>query len=484
MIQFDEHQSKLFTAITDTEYHICVQATAGAGKTTVILEALNYVPKFKRTIFLSFSNAIVKELKSRVPVGIKAATLHSHGFSLLIRAYGELKLEENKYFKSALFTFYNDKATRTKENLRDCFRIQEICNFYRMTLCEHDEEKLMEVCEYYGLDWNVDLVMKALELLKTAKEVYDEIDFTDMIYLPIVNPHIINGKYDYVFVDEAQDMNSCQEAFVNLLLADKGRRILIGDKFQSIYSFMGSKVDVFESFQKQPNTITLTFPTSYRCPKEVVKRAQRVCDTIITHENAKDGLFVEASSIDDIREGDMVVSRITRPLIELFFILLDRGVKANIVGKEIEKGLIQFSELVQAYDRDIVLQNLTKQLKHTFDELTEIGFKKPKEHQKYIAMEEKCEVIRLILRKCSTGMELVSKIKDIFREDKKSVKLMTIHKSKGLEAERVFLIYKYEGEKLLPFRAATKPWELVQETNLEFVGVTRSKSELHFLEIA
>jgi len=84
-IQFDTYQQQVIDSIKSTDKNICVSATAGAGKTTVILECLRHIPKFKKSIFLSFSNGIVGELKQRVPIGVEASTLHSLGYRMLQR---------------------------------------------------------------------------------------------------------------------------------------------------------------------------------------------------------------------------------------------------------------------------------------------------------------------------------------------------------------------------------------------------------------
>ena len=96
-------QLEIYKAFKETDKHICVQATAGSGKTTTILELLNFVPKFRKAIFLSFSNGIVSELKERVPQGIEASTLHSLGCRAVMSTYKGTKLDENKYFKKAFW---------------------------------------------------------------------------------------------------------------------------------------------------------------------------------------------------------------------------------------------------------------------------------------------------------------------------------------------------------------------------------------------
>lgn len=87
----------------------------------------------------------------------------------------------------------------------------------------------------------------------------------------------------------------------------------------------------------------------------------------------------------------------------------------------------------------------------------------------------------LILNKLEKAVDLVDKIHEIFHEDKKSVKLLSVHRSKGMECDRVFFIERYNGEKLCPSKWAIQDWEKLQERNLLFVAYTRFKKEFVFL---
>lgn len=472
-------QLEIYKAFKETDKHICVQATAGSGKTTTILELLNFVPKFRKAIFLSFSNGIVSELKERVPVGIQASTLHSLGCRAIMRCYHGTKVDENKYFKKALFTYYSNKETRDKDAYKECFRLQDICNFARMTYADFNEEALAQMCEYYGLDFSLETLNRAVDLLTTpyGSKV---IDFTDMIYLPLKDKNITIDKFDFVFLDEAQDLNNCQRLFVEKLLAPKGRLISVGDKYQSIYSFAGSSIDSFEKLQKKENTIVLPLDVSYRCPKAVVRQAQKVCTTINYFENSIEG-EVRSGNIDEIKAGDLVICRNTRPLIALYFYLLENDIRCKVVGKDIETGLLQLATRCKSYSREIFVKNLNKELQTLVDELKDMGVKIATDHPRYIALVEKIQVLTVISRKLEPGEDIIEKIKFIFSDDADAAKLMTLHRSKGLENKRVFIVERFNKERLLPSKHATKDWEMIQENNLAFVAYTRAKESLIFL---
>lgn len=475
------HQEKAYKLLKETNSNICIASTAGSGKTSTILDMLKLVPKFSRCIFLSFSNTIVNELKSRVPIGVTASTLHSLGSGFCYQGFSGIQFNEDKYFIKALTLFYPDKKDRTNKTYRECYQIQDICNFVRMTMTSIDSEKeVRDMCDYYSLDWQPEQITRAIVLLNSKNTKV--MDFTDMIYLPVQNPQVITKKYDYVFLDEAQDLNNCQYQFVEKLLTPKGRLISVGDSYQSIYSFAGASIDSFEKLQQRPNTITVSLPVSYRCPKSVVERAKSVCESIQHYEHSEEGI-VRRGSIEEAVGGDIILSRYTKPLIITYLQLLDKGIKSTIVGKDIEYGLMSLSDRCKSSTMEGYERNFKQELFQTRNELLSKNITQPNKHQTYIKLEEKISVLTFLLKRVDTPSSLPKYIKELFKGSKDSVVLMTLHKSKGLESKRVFLIEKFDGEKLLPSKYAVKEHELIQERNLEFVGLTRSKNELVFCDV-
>jgi superfamily I DNA/RNA helicase len=92
--------------------------------------------------------------------------------------------------------------------------------------------------------------------------------------------------------------------------------------------------------------------------------------------------------------------------------------------------------------------------------------------------EEKFDCLIYLASQEPTVPSLLYTLRKLFN-DKASglLTLSTIHKSKGLEWPRVFFL----DVKLIPSRYATQPWELAQETNLRYVGVTRAKLDLIYI---
>ena len=228
----------------------------------------------------------------------------------------------------------------------------------------------------------------------------------------------------------------------------------------------------FEWFEKFPNTRTLPLSHSFRCAKNIIIEAQKIVPDIKALDNAPDGIVGERGSVlTEAESGDFVLCRTTMPLVKLFFEFLIQNKKAIVKGSDIGIHLIELighitslSELKSFWEQE--LQNFRADLKSK-------GVFNPDEHSGYVALADKVLTL-LFLAKLSNGIEnLKEKIRTIFTDEIKGICLSTVHKAKGLEANRVFIVRP--GLLLLK---AVKGWQQIQETNLQYVAITRAKTEL------
>ena len=247
-----------------------------------------------------------------------------------------------------------------------------------------------------------------------------------------------------------------------------GRIFAIGDNFQSIYGFNAADGKSFEWFEKFPNVKVLPLSTSFRCSKNVIKEAQKFVPDIKALDDAPDGIVRDGNVLTEPRSGDFVLCRTTMPLVKLFFYFLMENKKAIIKGSDIGLQLIELIGTIKSIDE--LKTHWNNELKEYAKSLRGSGALNPNEHTGYIVLEDKVMTLLFLSDLASDITDLKSKISTIFTDTIQGIVLSTVHKAKGLEANRVFII----RPDLLPMPAA-KGWQYIQEKNLCYVAITRAK---------
>jgi hypothetical protein len=199
----------------------------------------------------------------------------------------------------------------------------------------------------------------------------------------------------------------------------------------------------------------------------------------------KTGVVHETFSYKDIQDGDMVLCRNTFPVVALCIKLLSEGKKSYIIGSDIGMSLISMINDCKKKSEDFTMTNVFSRLYHDKDKLIEKVMSNHKmvkteamEDSQVIIMNEKIQVIEVLSNGIDNPLDVIRKIEELFSNDKKSgICLSNVHKSKGLEAERVFIIH----QELIPSKYAKLPWQMEQERNLEYVAYTRAKTTLGFV---
>jgi superfamily I DNA/RNA helicase len=295
-----------------------------------------------------------------------------------------------------------------------------------------------------------------------------------MFWLPLVN-NCLFSSYSTVFVDEAQDMSLAQFEFIKRL---QSRTLAVGDRNQSLYGFRGANPQAMDFFKSSLNAVEFPLSISYRCPRAVVQLAQTLVPQIEAWEKAEEGL-VEAVDKNKFTElvqlGDMVICRFNAPLVQFALALIKKRIKATIRGRDIGKGIAKLAEKFfrgngQSF-RDAALE-----LKQHYE--TEMA--KPGNNEKKRNLTDKVLIIELFANEVSKAggntAQVPSEIEKLFSDENGAVVLSSIHRAKGLEADRVFLLQTED-----PFADQRQEWEEVQEKNCLYVAYTRAKRELYLV---
>jgi len=299
------------------------------------------------------------------------------------------------------------------------------------------------------------------------------IDFDDMIWFPLVYEYEF-PKYDYVFVDESQDLSPAQARFVRCLCG--GRIIAVGDTHQAIYGFRGADADAMTNLKMTLNATILPLSICYRCGKEIVKCAQNIVPHIEASELAEDGLVTsipESEFTNHVEDDSYVLCRVTAPLVQSCLDLISEGRKATVLGRDIGEMLLQTLKGLKLKNRDSC---------DVFIDTLNIWYEamcKKFEHKKAALMKnmDTYDTLRALGSGCNTVADVKNRIDAIFSKDGEGIIFSTIHKSKGLEADTIFIL----KPGLLPHPLANQPWQIEQEKNLHYVAITRAKKKLVYV---
>jgi DNA helicase II / ATP-dependent DNA helicase PcrA len=461
--EWSEYQKEIFRDISKGTGHTVVIARAGSAKTSSLVEGSKYIPKGKKSLFCAFNKHIQEELKSRLGSYIECLTLHSLGLRGIKQRFGNVELDNDKCWKIVEELVGNnfdlvDNICKTvdfcKSNLVDTpSQIEELISQYDIDLCEIELKQFIQyVCQS----------------LRLCKEKTNVIDFNDMIWRPFV--YRINvGKYDYVFIDEAQDLSKAQIELAFSAVKMDGRIIAVLDPRQAIYSWRGADSKVLDNFKNRFSPKELTLPICYRCPKKVVALAQTLVPDILPYDKSPDGDVVDID-IENLQKhakpGSYVLSRTNAPLIKHCMRFLKNNIPANILGRDIGNGLLS---LIKKSKKKKVSDLLKWIIDWEKQEKENWLAKYPKASTDFIT--DKVECINMLCEGAITIDDVKENIENLFKDnnEKSIVLFSSVHKIKGKETNNVFVL------------ADTLRSSNEEELNIQYVAYTRAKSELYLV---
>lgn len=442
------------------------------------------------------------------------------------RLYGSLSKEADFILHLESIMKYNDLEMDDWEDLKNnpwqarnfwwAIRstLLEINQKLRTTLTPLEFVEFKAMCSHYGLfdehffaNPHCDKELKSylecsillLERGVKQADLFMVIDFTDMLYLPVRWNLQPDKLYPFMFIDECQDLSKSQLGVALKHIESSGRILAVGDPSQSIYGFAGADIRSFDRVKRLTKAHDLKLSKCFRCPKKIIAKAQDLRADIVAFKEY-DGIVEEIDHIEilsRVEYGDLIVSRFRAPMIFLVFEFLKANKNIRIHQDEAKEFL---NEMANPFSRDEKRKALPKSreaLEHYFDQVMHRYMSKVRrEAQKIVEKPDRDYFIQvekdLLESKMdfladlyyqgnghyNTVHELMQEIDARIQSPDPCVKLSTIHRAKGLEDDRVFILdfdrLPYKSDKL-------KEWELIQERNLKYVAITRAKEALYLV---
>jgi DNA helicase-2/ATP-dependent DNA helicase PcrA len=443
-----------------------------------------------RIRYTVFNKANADEFKGDCPSGVDVGTMHSFGFAACRSAFRS-EVERNKTYL-ALDEGYAGRSLprylrKSIQQLVSQAKNQgldappaESDGAFEDYLGRLDELLLHYDIRAYGQPGRV--CEWAARVLRRSAKWTEVVDFDDMLWLPFVHRLEFPGA-DCVFLDEAQDLNPTQHALVPRL-AGGGRVVAVGDRFQSIYGFRGADCASLATLEQQlaghpvRGFCRLPLTVTFRCPKSHVALANAYVPDLTAHEGNRDGVIEPGKTLDDllagVRPGDRVLAYQNAPVVSAALKLIAERRRAFVRGRALGEQLLAVvrgcgeprtvAELAKA-----VCQWKARELAH-LEDLDGV-------EDVVESVNDRAAGLMAICSACDSPAEVAPLIGDLFTEHDQggAVNCSTVHRAKGLEAETVWLIDT-------PMRPPKRPWEAQQQANLRYVGLTRSKNRLVFVD--
>ena len=464
--------------------------------TSTIVNAIRLIPNKQKAIFIAFNKSIADELNNRLKkqTNSVACTSHSLGYKIIRRNLGnDIDIDEYKYrtyLKKNIVELseYEDGNVNMQKNQMSEYvdNITKLIDYSRLFLCKTVDD-IDNIAQRYDLPLIANECEVTLKCLEWGKNNIKTIDFADMLWLPYaLDLQPLGITYDWVFIDEAQDSSKAAIELFKKCVKQNGRWVAIGDEKQTINLFASSSEENFKQLCDEPYTQVFQLPISYRCGKNIIKLAQTLVPGILPKDDAIDGEIKENCKLSDIRDGDMILARSKATLLTIYTKLIKRGINCYIKGSDIGSNLINILDSVdiqtlgKSLNEDGVFVRLYDRLFNERNKLVTnrgLDIDDATLSSYVIGKYDIINALEIIAFNTNTKDELKQKIKNIFKDNGNGICLSTIHKSKGLEADNVYIACQSS----LLSKHCHHEWEKIQEKNLVYVAYTRAKKILGFI---
>ena len=277
-------------AIAHLSGPMMVLAGPGSGKTSVIVERTAYMISEGKippssVLVVTFSRAAAKEMKERfltfteqqyTPVTF--GTFHGVFYGILKHAYGFtaaniLSEEEKSGILKELTLNYGGELAEEGDFTEEIAKEISVVKGNRISLehyyssCCPDEvfrqiyQGYRQICqEKRKLDFD-DMLLYCYELFDKRKDILAA----------------WQNKFQYILVDEFQDINQLQYDIVRMLALPRNNLFIVGDDDQSIYHFRGARPEIMLNFTRDyPEAETVLLDVNYRCSSRILSSAMKV----------------------------------------------------------------------------------------------------------------------------------------------------------------------------------------------------------------
>lgn len=467
-------QQAIIEAAQQTSDNLIVIARAGAAKTTTLVMLAEALPETD-ILCLAFNKKIAQEMTERLPPNCEAKTLHGLGYKAW---YGfirrKCKVNDRKIYMllKQRIEKLDDQADRDEafelmaETL-DMIRQSKQVGYLPDNFTGHWRPLADDATFFSSLPMEPTALQEQLIRDVTTASfrlaLEGEIDFDDMILCPALC-QVTWPRPTLTLIDEAQDLSPINHHILKKIVKDR-RIIAVGDPCQAIYGFRGASTKSMEELEERFNMKPLYLTITFRCAKSIVENAKWRAADMQYPDWAIDGEVLRPASwsLDEVENGDAIVCRNNAPLFSLGIKLLEDDKLPEIAGRDLAAPLKK------------IMKRLGKPQQPRLAAIDALSDWEQKELRRAREgargqIRDKAECIRIMLNKTKTLGDAMAYLDHLLSRDGR-IYLMTGHKSKGLEFDRVWFLDHHLCK-----------IDQDQDANIKYVIETRAKQRLVYVK--
>ncbi|ACV25603.1 DNA helicase II [Kangiella koreensis] len=302
-------------AVTAPNKALLVLAGAGSGKTRVLVHRIAWLVQVEHIsahsiLAVTFTNKAAKEMLGRVedmlamPArGMWIGTFHSIAHRLLRAHYRDVGLPEGFQILDAQDQLRVIKRVMKELNLDDNEWPPKQAQWF--INAKKDDGLRPGDIHHHG-DFFVSTMVKVYYAYEEACKRGGLVDFNELLLrayeLWANNPHLLKhyqDRFQHILVDEFQDTNAIQYAWIRLLCNDNNRITIVGDDDQSIYGWRGARIENIQQFEKDfPDCKVSRLEQNYRSTSTILKAANAVIAN--NHERMGKSLWTDGNQGEPI----------------------------------------------------------------------------------------------------------------------------------------------------------------------------------------
>lgn len=483
-MNFTEEQIAIINATGD----IKINAVAGSGKTTTVIEYAKARPAGSNILYVAFNKSVKIEASKRfADIGLNNVTVetaHSLAYKYIVFSH-QYKVKKQDYKINEIAELLSLKGSGEKH--AEYIIANHIIKFIAY-FCNSDKPKVQDlnyletitdpkakkfVTTFYPY-------IEAQTRLLLSKMNSGAIEITHDFYLKkfqLSNPQLY---YDYILFDEAQDASA---AMLDVFLKQAATKVIVGDTHQQIYGWRYA----INSLEKA-NFKTFHLSTSFRFDQAIANLAVKILDWK-DYINDFTSIKITGKGKHKTKQSKAVIARTNLGLLlKAIECVTEQKQLKNIYFEGNINSYTYADEGTSLYD----VLNLTNGKNHLIRDSLIKQMKDAKELEEYIDKTEEVQLGMMleIVKKYGDDIpSIIKKIKDKHISDnnkeKAEIIFSTVHRCKGMEYDIVALVNDFISQDKVEKESEkedTSNSKLNEEINLLYVAVTRAKTELHIPE--